>query len=196
MNPSIRALELAIAHGDTNETIRLIDSQPELLEVHFPENVGLTPLMWACRNRHTAIVEFLLQKGASVNVTNPVDAKGDGGNTALWFTAQGASPGTVPLARLLLDHRAAIDARCERGTTAFFLAVSWLHMELVQFLISRGADPFIENDDGKTPLQVIRKHAERLETQTGWTEDEKRFHLRAPRMIAFLESLKQRLGHQ
>ena len=191
MNPPIRDLELAIAYGDTDETICLIEAQPELLAVHFPENIGLTPLMWACRNRHATIVEFLLKKGVSVHAINPADGHGNGGNTALWFTAQGSSPGTVPLARLLLDHGAKIDARCERGTTAFFLAVSWMHMELVQFLVSRGADPFIENVDGETPLQFIRQHAGRLEVHSHGTEDEKRFILRAPRMIAYLESLKK-----
>jgi hypothetical protein len=54
-----------------------------------------------------------------VNITNPVDGNGDGGNTALWFTAQGAFPGTVPIARLLLDHEAEIDAHANEGPRLF-----------------------------------------------------------------------------
>ncbi|MES2309079.1 MAG: hypothetical protein V4507_09485 [Verrucomicrobiota bacterium] len=42
---SIRALELAIAHGDTAEVIELLDQNPHFLSIHFEENIGLTPLM-------------------------------------------------------------------------------------------------------------------------------------------------------
>jgi hypothetical protein len=187
MHPDVRALELAIAHGDTAEVGRLLDCRPDLLSVGFPENIGLTPLMWACRNRHTTIVELLLENGAAVNVANPVEASGDGGNTPLWFTAQGSPGGAVPLARLLLEHGAEIDARCEHGTTAFAVAVSWVHMELVQFLLSQGANPFTEDAKGRTPLQWMFESYERIRGQEIKTEDMKRFVFRAPRMIAFLE---------
>ncbi len=190
MNSSIRALELAIAHGDTAEVVHLLDEHPELLNSHFPENIGLTPLMWACRNRHTTITDILLQRGAMIETKNPVASNGDGGNTALWFTAQGSFPGTVPIAQLLLDHGANINTQCEQGTTAFYMAASWVHMELVQFLLSRGANPFIENTNGRTPLQEVRKDFEWLQTQETKTEDMKRFGYRAPRMIAFLENLQ------
>lgn len=189
MRSNIRFLELAIAHGDTAEVLHLLDNHPELLNINFPENVSLTPLMWACRNRHTTIVDILLKRRAAVNVTNTEESRKIGGNTALWFTAQGAFPGTVPIARKLLDHGAEIDTQCEQGTTAFCMAVSWVHMELVQFLLSRGADPFIKNSAGRTPLQEIQKDYEWSQQQEAKTDDMKRFGFRAPRMIAFLENL-------
>jgi hypothetical protein len=190
MKPEIRTLELAIAHGDTAEVKKMVDSNPDLITVRFPDNIGLTPLMWACRNRHTTIVEFLLSSGASVNDKNTLEDNGEGGNTALWFTAQGAYPGTVPIASLLLAHGAEINSQCEYGTTAFFMAVDWVHMELVQLLLAHGADPSIPNTHGRTPLQHIQKNYEWLKTQETKTEDMKRFGFRVPRMIAFLENLK------
>jgi len=189
MTSSLRALELAIAHGDVAEVGLLFDSEPALLAIHFPENVGLTPLMWACRNRHAAIVELLLGRRVAVNAVNPVAENGDGGNTALWFAAQGAFPGATPIARLLLDHGASIDAPGERGATPFFMAVIWVHMELVQFLLARGANPLLKNAEGKTPLQVIRQQHAWLQGQEKKTDEMKRFGFRAPRMIAFLEKL-------
>ena len=190
MNPDQRALELAIAHGDTAEVRHLIEHNSGLASIHFSENIGLTPLMWACRNRHTSIVEFLLTHSANVNSRNFKEDNGDGGNTALWFTAQGAFPGTVPIARLLLAHGAEINSQCEYGTTAFFMAVDWVHMELVQLLLAHGADPTIPNTKGITPLQKIQKDFQWLKTQETKTENMKRLGLRAPRMIAFLENLK------
>lgn len=189
MTTEIHALEIAIAHGDTAEVAKMVEDRPELVSIHFPENIGLTPLMWACRNRHATIVEFLLSHGASVCDRNSKDSNGDGGNTALWFTAQGSSPGTVPISRLLIDHGAEVNARCEHGTTAFFMAVAWVHMDLVQLLLDHGADPSIPNSDGRTPLEAIQKSYEWANEQETKTEDMKRLAFRAPRMISFLESL-------
>jgi len=195
MISSLRALELAIAHGDVREVDLLLDAEPDLIAVQFPENVGLTPLMWACRNRHASIVELLLDKGADVNAVNPLAENGDGGNTALWFAAQGAFPGATPIARLLLDHGAPIDVPGESGTTPFFMAVVWVHMELVQFFLSRGANPLLGNAEGKTPLQAVRDQYERLQGQEKKTEEIKRLGFRAPRMISFLEKLTNGHSH-
>jgi ankyrin repeat protein len=188
-NPELRALELAIAHGDTEETDRLLDDHAHLLNDRFPENIGLTPLMWACRNRHLSIVESLLRRGAAVEERNFRDPSGDGGNTALWFTAQGAFPGALPIARLLLQHQADVNAWCEHGTTPIHMAVAWLHLELVQFLVSRGADAFTRNDAGLTPLEAIRKSQAWCQAQETKTDDMKRLIQRAPRMIAYLEKI-------
>jgi uncharacterized protein len=145
--------------------------------------------MWACRNRHTHLVELLLQHGAEVGKTNVREGSGDGGNTALWFTAQGATPGNVPIARLLLDHGATPDVRCEHGTTALFMAASWGHIGLVQLLIERGANATIRNLAGQTPLESVQSDlawASRQEVPDG---DVRRFLERAPRIIAFLANL-------
>jgi uncharacterized protein len=191
MPSEIRALELAIAHGDTADVAKIVEDTPELVSVRFPENLGLTPLMWACRNRHASIVEVFLNHGAGVNDRNSTENNGDGGNTALWFTAQGAFPGTVPIARLLFEHNAEVNARCEHGTTAFFMAVTWVQMELVQLLLDHGADPSIPNSHGTTPLEAIQKSYEWLQTKETKTEDMKRLEFRAPRMIAFLEKINK-----
>lgn len=189
MLESARALELAIAHGDTKDVAEQLDAEPGLISIRFSENIGLTPLMWACRNRHVTLVELLLDKGSEVDAVNQVEPNGDGGNSALWFAAQGSAPGNVPLARLLLERGAQINARGEHGTTPFYMAVAWVHMELVQFLLARGADPSLADAQGATPLEALRQGLARLQSQEKRDDDMKRFAQRAPRMIAFLEKL-------
>ena len=154
MTSALRNLELAIAHGDTAEVGCLLDAEPQLVTATFPDNCGLTPLMWACRSRH-------------------------------------ATAGTVPIARLLLDRGARIDTQGEHGTTAFFMAVVWMHMELVQFLLERGANPHLPNKEGLTALQAVTQRHDWLRRQKDQDEELKRFGFRAPRMIAFLEKTTQ-----
>ena len=110
----------------------------------------------AARHRDAERLACLLAAGTDPNVRNAREPNGDGGNTPLWFAAQGARPGGVPVARLLLDAGAHLNERCEYGTTALHMAASWAHLDTLQFLVARGADPSLCDDDGRTPLDVAR----------------------------------------
>ena len=165
---SLRSLELAIARDDFAAAVALLDRQPELLNARFPENIGLTPLMWACRKRREPVVRELLARGAEVHLTNTLEPNGDGGNTALWFTAQGPTEGTVPIARRLVDGGATLDTRCEHGTTALFMAAAWCHLDLVQFLLFCGADPKLTDARGLTPLESLRQNIATSPNKPPW----------------------------
>ena len=110
----------------------------------------------AARHRDTARLAHLLAAGVDPNIRNIREPNGDGGNTPLWFAVQGARPGGVPVARPLLDAGARVNERCEHGTTALHMAASWAHLDAVQFLVARGADPDLRDNDGRTPLDTAR----------------------------------------
>ena len=55
---------------------------------------------------------------------------------------------------LLLDAGAAIDAKHERGNTALHHAISMGNFGVARFLIRRGADQSIRNDEGKLPRDL------------------------------------------
>jgi ankyrin repeat protein len=87
-------------------------------------------------------------------VLNGRAANGDGGNTALWFAAQGPAPGGLAVARLLIDAGADTNRQCEHGRTALHMAAAWGHLDVVQLLIENGADPTIRDDKGMTPSMI------------------------------------------
>ncbi len=122
----------------------------------------------AARHRDLDRVARLLAAGVDPNVRNAREPNGDGGNTPLWFAAQGARPGGVPVARRLLDAGARMDERCEYGTTALHMAASWAHLDTVQLLVACGADPDGRDNDGRTPLdiaQAARAHVQDADWQ-------------------------------
>lgn len=111
----------------------------------------------AARERSVEDVREQLERGTDVDELNGRAQNGDGGNTALWFAAQGPWPGGLAVARVLVDAGASIDRRCEHGRTALHMAAAWGHTDVARFLVDSGADVGICDDLGMTPVQVARR---------------------------------------
>jgi ankyrin repeat protein len=112
------------------------------------------PIHSAARMRDVPTVQQELDAGVNVDVLNGRAANGDGGNTALWFSAQGQDPGGLEVARLLISAGADINRKCEHGRTALHMAAAWGRLELVQLLIENGADASLSDDEGMTPSMI------------------------------------------
>jgi len=115
------------------------------------------PIHSAARMRDAEAVRQELDAGVDVDVPNGRAKNGDGGNTALWFAAQGPAAGGVEVARLLIAAGADVNRNCEHGRTALQMAAAWGHLDMVQFLIENGADPTIRDDEGMTPADIASR---------------------------------------
>lgn len=118
------------------------------VETHFE------PIHSAARMREVDTVKQELDAGVEVDVLNGRAANGDGGNTALWFAAQGPYPGGRDVAQMLLDAGAEVNRQCEHGRTALQMAAAWGHLDVVQLLIEHGADPEIRDDEGLNAIEM------------------------------------------
>ncbi|KAJ6095512.1 hypothetical protein N7486_006258 [Penicillium sp. IBT 16267x] len=149
--------------------------------VNAQENaLGVTPLHCAVYQGNDEMVEFLLEKGGSVNATNAqgqtalhiasirghrkcmkllfaehidlqkVDNRGNSSLHAAVGTATDES--TVPL---LVKHKVDLDLQSpDTGNTALHVAVQLRRPRIILFLLEKGAAIDIANDEGYTPLQL------------------------------------------
>ncbi|MBM81778.1 MAG: hypothetical protein CMJ78_14465 [Planctomycetaceae bacterium] len=155
---------LAHASGyDDDEIVRQLENsiQPDaMINPDTPDaswgtvETRFDPIHSAARMRDVETVKQELEAGVDVDALNGRATNGDGGNTALWFAAQGPSPGGLEVARLLIAAGAEVNRHCEHGRTALQMAAAWGHLDLVQFLIENGADPTIRDDEGMTPAMI------------------------------------------
>ena len=95
-------------------------------------NYGATPMSLAAEVGNTDMLKVLLEAGANVESPNA------DGQTALLAVAR---TGNVEAANVLLDHGAAVDAKEKfGGQTPLMWASARRHPEMMQLLISKGAD--------------------------------------------------------
>jgi ankyrin repeat protein len=114
------------------------------------------PIHSAARMRDLATLLKELESGVDVDIVCERAKNGDGGNTALWYAAQGPWPGGLAVAKVLLDAGADINRQCEHGRTALHMAAAWGHLELVKYLLANFADPSIRDAENMTPPMVAR----------------------------------------
>jgi ankyrin repeat protein len=122
-------LQWAVYKGDVAEATRLVRAGAD---VSLANNYGATPMSLAAEVGNTDMLKVLLEAGANVDSPNP------DGQTALLAVSR---TGNVSAAKLLLDHGATVDAKEKfGGQTALMWASARRHPEMMQLLISKGAD--------------------------------------------------------
>jgi ankyrin repeat protein len=154
-------IQKAVIKGDLNKVLELLKDHPDLLEEK--NNLGQTPLMVAVNHSQLEIAELLLAKGANVNARDaqmrtpvilalPVYnhgkmmtlliAKGaDVGLEDKWkmsALAYAAQKGQLEDAKILIAKGASVNVIT--GASPLYFAVMGTHREMVEYLLSHGAD--------------------------------------------------------
>lgn len=122
-------LHAACFKGNLDAAILLLDHGADI-DSTSRHVLGATVLQLASQNGHMKIVEFLLDRGASVDIedefrsTPMIDA---------------ARHGHFDIVEVLLDHGADIDAATNGGINSLFMAVLFTDFLAVETLLDRGA---------------------------------------------------------
>lgn len=109
---------------------------------------GWVPFHCAASRGKTDVVELYLQLGMPVNTVTAVKQK-----TALHLAAYAGMARTV---RMLCTNGASVDHQSYKGETALHLATRNFKPEIVELLLSLGANKFVINKDGFTPQDILR----------------------------------------
>lgn len=120
------ALSLAAYKGKLPFVKRLVEAGADVNLYGWP------PLIYASFNGHTAVVDYLLKKGAEVNATT------DNGSTALLFAARF---GHLEVVELLLQNNADPNLANERGATAIDWALKTENTDIADLLRKAGGRP-------------------------------------------------------
>ena len=156
----------AVMNGNIDEVQWQLDAG---VDVNEESSKGLTPLHYAASAGHNDIVELLIERGANVNATDsgkgatPLDYAhwGDHEEVIETLNAHNAQreheKGGKGIGQSSLIHDAALDGdidevqrqldagvdpnlKSSKGATPLFYAVYGGHLEIVELLITRGAD--------------------------------------------------------
>jgi ankyrin repeat protein len=105
---------------------------------------GRTPLAWAAKYGHEAMVELLL-----TNDNVDPDSRDNGGQTPLSRAAMYGNEATV---KLLLEKGAELESKDNGGQTPFSRAAMYGTEAVMKLLLEKGAELESKDNGGRTPL--------------------------------------------
>lgn len=130
------ALHFAAIAGDRAMVDLLVTARADVNA--RDDTYQMTPIAWANEEGHREMVRHLYDRGAEVDLH------------------QAAAYGLVDHVKdLVRSSRRQVNA-VVGGWTPLQLATLWGHPEVVELLLSRGADPLVRDPYGRTTLEIAR----------------------------------------
>ncbi|KAL4227023.1 hypothetical protein ACF0H5_014999 [Mactra antiquata] len=153
-NPETELSILVCLAHKNNEYATLKDylqakSKSNSQSIHEKDSAGMTALHCAVACSSLPCVILLIKYGALVN------AKDDLGFTPL-FLATGRYPNTDIASHLIKEGHADVHITTKTGATALHGAALQGNIDCVNVLLSHGADPRIEDNDGTTAFELAK----------------------------------------
>lgn len=183
-NSGFNAFYFAIRAGHTEVVRLLLDAGADINGAMQPANSrgrnvkkGTSPLMLAVENGHYDLAVELLDRGADPNdartgytvlhalswirkpdigesASGDPEPQGSGRRNSTQFIRELVKHGADVNFRLKRGRRAGGARVSEIGATPFFMAADRADLEYMKLLVELGADPFIPNENGTTPLMM------------------------------------------
>lgn len=148
------ALHFAAVTGDKRMAELLLRAGADLNA--RDDTYQMTPIGWASEEGHMAMVQFLFECGADVDLH------------------QAASYGLLERVKeLLKGPRRQVNALAG-GWTALHLAILWGHPDVVELLLSRGGDPLLKDPFGRTGLEIAQAQIANGAKSTPFIREERR----------------------
>ena len=137
----------ATASGRAQLVSEILDRDPGQAKTWSAD--GFTPLHFAAFFNQPTIARELVRRDADVAAVsmNPMEV------TPLHSAAAAHA---TEIVRMLVESDAPINAKQHGGWTALHAAADNGEEEMIKILLQHGADPLLQNDDGKTPAQIAQ----------------------------------------
>ncbi|CAB0031871.1 unnamed protein product [Trichogramma brassicae] len=131
----------------------ICDEKHQIVEVDARDNEGWTPLHVAIRNGNINLMKFLLTRGAAPNSVT------DEGESCLHIICR-SDDDDDNMAKLFFEicdkkhQMVQVDARDNDGRTPLHVSIRNGNINLMKFLLTRGANPNLANENGFTTLHI------------------------------------------
>lgn len=151
-----------------------------------PQETVLITLHQAARRGDTAMVQKLLNEGTDPNIKERTYDRG----TALMHAA---AIGSIPVATLLLERGADVNAKTTRGRSSLYYAALYDKADMVSLLLAQGADPNIVQPHTKRMIRLIQEQLKKLrapEAPAAMTEEKQNLVRRLIAQYKELQALR------
>ncbi len=126
------------------ETVKsILASDPSKLNATDEQNY--TASQWAGMRAHWHILEYLIKKGADLNIVG-----GDGGTAINWAVHHD----NKEMIKLMVENGAKLNIRNQWGMTELHTAVWRGCINVTEYLLDHGSDPNIKTNEGWTVMHM------------------------------------------